>query len=101
IMALTAGSSGWAVFSGPDGQKKYFTEIFLRGGAAVRNFPDCQPGEQVLLLRESDLQEVTALLRAADMATAHKLDLHNISEAKVVFLLARAGLILDGYKTDA
>jgi hypothetical protein len=97
MLALTSGSSGWM----ENGQKKFFTEIFLRGGSAATHFDAFEPGNPATIMREADLQHVMNILRKADRRTAERLDLHNISEARIIKLLARAKLIRDGYDTTA
>lgn len=97
MLALTGGSSGWMVA----GKKQAFTEIFLRGGSAASNFDDFSAGNQVTILRESDLRKTLDILGAADRETAEKLNLNNVSEARVIKLLARAKLIVNGYDTTA
>ncbi|MDE1152250.1 MAG: hypothetical protein PW788_06920 [Micavibrio sp.] len=94
VIALTAGSSGWSVGRG---DKAMFTEIFLRGGAAVNQFPGLATGDQVLALRRDDLSKVISQLHAAGREVSEKLDLYNISEARILRLLGRAKLIRDGF----
>lgn len=97
LLALTSGSSGWV----ENGERRFFTEIMLRGGRASNAFGGVAPGEKAILLRESDLQQVVALLREADRETIERLDLHNTDEARVISMLARKGLIKNGYDTTA
>lgn len=93
MLALTSGSSGWAV----GGKKRYFTELMLRGARAARLFGEFAPGDTALLLRETDLQRVNTLLHEADRATAERLELHNISDAGIIAMLSRAKMIRNGY----
>jgi len=94
VIALTAGSSGWAIGAG---EKQMFTEIFLRGGRAEGYFPGLATGDQVLAVRRADLAAVIDTLRAAERHMSEKLDLYNISEANILRLLGRAKLIRDGF----
>ncbi|MFH1158927.1 MAG: hypothetical protein V1721_08665 [Pseudomonadota bacterium] len=98
IIALTEGSSGW-----PDarGKKECFTEIFLRGGRAENHFRNFHPGDQALGIRKTDLEGVIGVLRGADRAASEGLDLDSLSEAKIIGMLAKAGLIRDGFDTAA
>ena len=97
MLALTSGSSGWPVA----GDKNFFTEIFLRGGSARERFSSAQAGDSVLMLRENDLKQVVDILRGIDRAAADRLDLHDMSEARVIKLLSRAELINDCCDTTA
>lgn len=98
LLALTSGSSGWGLSGN---EKEFFTEIFLRGGRAERSFKDFQPGDHVILMRETDLQKVTNVLRMADRTKAEELELYNISGAKIMAMLSRSKLIRHGYDTTA
>jgi hypothetical protein len=95
MLALTSGSSGWDV----GGKKTHFTEIMLRGGSAAALFGDFSPGDKVTMLRENNLQRVNALLHAAGGRAAERLSLNNISDAKIIAMLARSRLIRNGYDT--
>lgn len=97
IIALTAGSSGWSVC---EGEKKAFTEIFLRGGRAESMFKGFRTGDQVLAVRKDDLARVIDILREASREVSDKLDLYNISEARIIQLLAWARLIRDCFDTS-
>ena len=98
MIALTAGSSGWQ--SGKN-RKDCFTEVFLRGGRADRQFHEFAPGEPATVVRKDDLKKVIDILRNADRKTAARIDLYNISEVKIIAMLSRARLITDGYDTTA
>lgn len=97
IIALTAGSSGWSI--GSD-EKKAFTEIFLRGGRAESMFKGFRTGDPVLAVRKEDLSRVIDILREASREVSDKLDLYNISESRIIQLLAWARLIRDGFDTS-
>lgn len=94
ILALTEGSSGW---NDARGQRECFTEIFLRGARAEGHFKDFRTGDQVLGVAKADLEKVIGVLRGADRATSEKLELEDISEARIIKMLARRGLIQDGF----
>lgn len=89
VLALTSGSSGW----GDD----FFTEVFLRGGRAAGQFQAVQAGMEVFGLPRDDLAAVIDMLRHVDADVSRRLDLDNISEARIIKLLSRAGLIVDGF----
>lgn len=96
VIAITSGSSGWAV--GREG-KAMFSEIFLRGGSAASHFPGVQPGDQMYAMKRGDLQRVIELLKSAGRDVSEKLDLYNISEARIMQILGRAKLIKEGFDT--
>lgn len=98
VLALTAGSSGWAVGGG---EPAFFTEIFLRGGRAESHFPGVRTGEQILAVSRADLQRVIDILQNAGAGVSGKFDLHNATESRVMRLLADAGLIRDGFDATA
>jgi len=94
ILAITAGSSGW----GLNGQAaEPFSEIFLRGGRAESHFSGFRPGDPVLAVRKEDLRAVWEVLQGADRVISERLDLYNISDARLIQLLAWAKLIRDGF----
>lgn len=96
VIAITSGSSGWAV--GREG-KAMFSEIFLRGGSAASHFPGVKSGDRMLVMKRGDLQRVIEMLKAAGRDVSERLDLYNISEARIMELLGRAKLIRDGFDT--
>lgn len=93
VLALTSGSSGW--------QENFFTEIFLRGGRAAAQFQDFSVGDTVSAIAKDDLQEVIAVLQGLDSSAAARLDLHGVTEAKIIKMLSRLGLIKNGFDTTA
>lgn len=93
MLALTSGSSGWKT----GGKQNYFTELMLRGSRAARLFGEFSSGEPAILLRETELQKVNALLHGASRSVAERLELHDISDAKTIAMLARAKLIRGGF----
>ena len=96
VIAVTSGSSGWTVGRG---SKAMFSEIFLRGASAASHFPGVKTGDQVLGIKRGDLQRVIETLKGASRDVSEKLDLYNISEARILQLLGRAKLIQDGFDT--
>lgn len=96
VIAITSGSSGWAV--GREG-KAMFSEIFLRGGSAAGHFPGVRTGDQMLAMKRGDLQRVFETLKGAGRDVSERLDLYNISEARMMQMLGRARLIRDGFDT--
>lgn len=96
VLAITSGSSGWAV--GREG-KSMFSELFLRGDSAAKHFPGVKPGDQVVAMKRDDLQRVLDLLRGANREMSDRLDLHNTTEPRIMQILARAKLIRDGFDT--
>ena len=96
VLAITSGSSGWAV--GREG-KAMFSELFLRGGRADAHFPGFRTGDQVIAMPRADLQRVIDMLRSASRDVSDKLDLHNTSEPRIMHALARARLIRNGFDT--
>jgi hypothetical protein len=94
VLAITSGSSGWAV--GRDG-KAMFSELFLRGGRAESHFQGFRTGDQVTALPRADLQRVIDMLRSASRDVSDRLDLHNTSEPRIMQMLARAKLIREGF----
>jgi hypothetical protein len=91
VVALTEGSSGWRDAAG---EKNCFTEIFLRGARADRRFKDFHPGDRVWGLAKATLEKVINVLYASGPL---KLDLDNMSEARIIEMLVHAGLIQDGF----
>ncbi|MFN7114447.1 MAG: hypothetical protein ACK4PK_08820 [Alphaproteobacteria bacterium] len=96
ILAITAGSSGWALGGGAS---EPFSEIFLRGGRAESHFSGFRPGDPVLAVRKEDLRAVWEVLQGADRAVSERLDLYNISDARLIQMLSWAKLIRDGFDT--
>ena len=96
VLAITSGSSGWGV--GREG-KAMFSEVFLRGGSAASHFPGVKTGDQMLAMKRADLLRVIETLKSAGRDVSEKLDLYNISEARIIQLLGRAKLIKDGFDT--
>lgn len=96
VIAVTSGSSGWGV--GREG-KAMFSEIFLRGGSAASHFPGARTGDQALGCKRGELQRVIETLKGASREVSEKLDLYNISEARILQLLGRARLIRNGFDT--
>jgi hypothetical protein len=94
VVALTSGSSGWAV--GREG-KYMFSEIFLRGGRADTHFPGLKTGDQVIAMPRASLQNVIDTLRNASREVSDKLDLYDTSEPRIMQALARAKLIRNGF----
>jgi hypothetical protein len=94
VVAITSGSSGWAV--GREG-KSMFSEIFLRGGRAEAHFPGFHTGDQMIAMRREDLGKVIEVLRGANREASERLDLYNSSEPRIMHALARAKLVKDGY----
>lgn len=76
-----------------------FSEIFLRGGSAAGHFPGVRPGDQMLAMKRGDLQRVFETLKDAGRDVSERLDLYNISEARMMQMLGRAKLIRDGFDT--
>jgi hypothetical protein len=98
VMAVTSGSSGWAV----EGEgKAMFSEIFMRGGRAESHFPGIRPGDLVQGVPRAAMSRVMEILQSADAGVLEKLGLYNISEARVIRQLGRAGLIRDGFDATA
>ncbi|MBI1216689.1 MAG: hypothetical protein GC185_12835 [Alphaproteobacteria bacterium] len=96
VMAVTSGSSGWAV----EGEgKTMFSEIFMRGGRAESHFPGIKPGDALLGLPRAMLSQVVETLQGADAGVQEKLGLYNMREARIIRLLGREKLITGGFDT--
>lgn len=96
VVAITSGSSGWALGAG---EKEMFAEIFLRGGRADSHFPGAKTGDQLLAMTRADLERVIETLKGASGDVSGRHDLYNISEARIMHMLARARL-LNGFDSS-
>ena len=94
VIALTSGSSGWHVGAG---EKKFFSEIMLRGARAESHFHGIRTGDAVRAVGKKELLQVIDILRHADDDISAKFDLENISEGNIIAMLARSRLIRDGF----